>query len=54
MVIHREIEAKADDISNNHGSVTQSESFETVLDHNPTNFLSVSELPVDRSLSSAL
>ena len=54
MVIDREIEAKTDDISNNHGSVTQSESFETIFDHNPSDFLSVSELPVDRGLSSAL
>jgi hypothetical protein len=54
MVIDREVEAKTDDISNNHGSVTQSESFETVFDHNPSDFLSVSELPVDRGLGSAL
>ena len=47
MVIDGEIEAKTYYVSNNHGWVTQRETFESIFQNNPTDFLSVSDLPID-------
>jgi hypothetical protein len=46
MIVDREIESKTDDVSYNHGWVTQSESFEALSKNNPTDFFSVSDLLV--------
>jgi hypothetical protein len=41
MVVDREVETETDDVSNDHGSVAQRESTETLFEKNPTDFLSV-------------
>ena len=54
MVVDREVEPKTDDVSNDHGSVTQGESTETLFANNPSDLFSVREMSVHRDLGSAL